>query len=1059
MDLSSEPYLRQFFRQDRERGLQYYREGRVHNLSLNQLQNYTLISANVSGTKDYRVTMDVYTSNSGTSTVTARCSCPRYRDGYHCKHIAATYLAYLKEQEKRPARSDYAASRMLHKLRHYTESVDAPKEPVHLKPLILPAVDDYPAFRFQVGCDKLYIIKNINEFAQSVYQKETVSYGKSLKFNHALENFDERSQKVIRLLLEELGDFTTYHSRNSYYAEGEPAGRYITFQGENFEQIFDLFYGESLSLDGSKTERVKLEEWDPKLTVSISPKKKGASLNVSTPEGFTFFGNQFHMYANNRERILRLSPSYSELLMPFLELGDDNAFFAEQDLPALCEYISTLPESLVETVDPDGLLTEYLPDSLTARYYLDWEPDGNFSCKLNFIYGSKEISYPARDTDYVMIHRNQKEERAASGILKTYFDLLPQSDNTFIISDEDEAISFLSEKLPELEKHGEVYLSDRLAKKRVSPSVKPSLGISVSDGLLTMDIDSGEFPPEELEALYKSLLKKKKYHKLRDGRFLTLDGSGYEKLAEISHMAQLKESDLKNGRVTMPAFRALYLDRVLDKQEDVDIDKDGGFKKLVRNFKAVEDADYEIPDTLEGTLRSYQKTGYQWMKTLEENSFCGILADEMGLGKTVQVITYLLTSDRKKTGKPSIIVCPASLVLNWADELARFAPSLKALIFSGSLKERKVMIEEDRDSDVWVTSYDLLKRDIDLLEGKEFYACVLDEGQAIKNQSTKASKSVKKILSRQRFVLTGTPIENRLSELWNLFDFLMPGYLFSHSTFVEKLEKPIVQSDNPNARKQLSLLVQPFLMRRLKADVLKELPEKTEHVRRIALSEAERKVYQAAAHNALKAAEEGEGRMQILALLTKLRQICCDPGILYENYEGEQSKLTACMELCENLTENNHQVLIFSQFTTMLDEIRTELTKRKISSFTLMGSTPKETRAKLVREFNDGGAEVFLISLKAGGTGLNLVGADTVIHYDPWWNLAAQNQATDRAHRIGQKRHVQVYKLIAQDTIEEKILALQEKKAHLMDAITGEAGSEPLSRDEIMELLSEEVSD
>ena len=1054
MDINQDPYLHSVFQKDRERGIEYYQDHRVHDFSIREMEHYILISAHVRGSRDYRVHMDVYRSRDGRTSISSVCDCPRRRDGFICKHIVATYLKYLEEIEKRPARSDWAASRMLHKLRHYSNAVEEAGEPIRLKPMILPAAEDYPAFRFQVGRDRMYIVKNVNAFAQAVYQKETVSYGKSLSFNHAIENFDPRSQKIIRLLLEEMGDFLTYHSRNSYYAESEPAGKYITFQGESFEQMFDLFYGESLSLDGSKTEFVTFEEWDPPLTLSILSEKKGATLSISTKDGFTFFGNQFHMYATNGRRILRLSESYSEQLMPFLELGDDDAFFAKQDLPALCDYISTLPERMVETVDPDGMLTEYLPDELTAQYYLDWEDDGSLSALLQFVYGDKVIRYPGKPEEYLNLHRNHKAERAASALLESRFQRAPKA-YTFRITEEDRAITFLCEELGELEKQGEVYLSERLSNKRISASSKPALGISVSDGLLTMEIDSGEFPPEELEALYQSLLRKKKFHKLKDGRYLSLDGSGYEKLAEISHMSQLKPEDLKKGTVTMPAFRALYLDRVLEKQNDVAIDKDGGFKKLVWNFKAVEDADYPIPATLSGTLRSYQKTGFQWMKTLEENGFGGILADEMGLGKTVQVITYLLTVNRKVTGKPSLIVCPASLVLNWADELARFGPSLKTTVFSGGLKERKAQIAEDTDSDVWVTSYDLLKRDIDLLADKHFHACILDEGQAVKNQSTKASKAVKQILAKQRFVLTGTPIENRLSELWNLFDFLMPGYLFSHGTFVERLEKPIVQSDNPHARKQLSLLVQPFLLRRLKADVLKELPEKTEHIRRIALSEPERKVYQAQAHYALKATEDGESRMQILALLTKLRQICCDPSLLYENYEGDRSKLTACMELCTTLTENNHQVLIFSQFTSMLDEIRTQLDKRKISSFTLIGSTPKETRAKLVREFNKGGASVFLISLKAGGTGLNLTGADTVIHYDPWWNLAAQNQATDRAHRIGQKQHVQVYKLIAKDTIEEKILQLQEKKAHLMDAITGEAGSEPLSRDEILTLLSD----
>lgn len=409
----------------------------------------------------------------------------------------------------------------------------------------------------------------------------------------------------------------------------------------------------------------------------------------------------------------------------------------------------------------------------------------------------------------------------------------------------------------------------------------------------------------------------------------------------------------------------------------------------------------------------------------------------MGLGKTVEMIAFLSTVPRAEKGCPSLVVCPASLILNWGDEFGRFAPSLRVKLFLGNASERKAQMEEDTDADVWVTSYDLLKRDIGLYEKHKFYCCVLDEGQNVKNPSTAASRAVKKINCRQRFVLTGTPIENRLSELWNLFDFLMPGYLFSHSTFVKKLEKPIAQSGDTAARRQLSLLVQPFLLRRLKQDVLKELPPKVEHIRKIQLSEEERMVYLAEAAAAKKSFAAGQqGKLQILAAFTRLRQICCDPCLCYENYKGESSKLEACLELCTGMVENGHQILLFSQFTSMLDRIRERLDGMKLSNFTLQGSTPKKKRAQLVKEFNEGKASVFLISLKAGGTGLNLTSADVVIHYDPWWNLAAQNQATDRAHRIGQTAHVQVYKLIAKSTIEEKILELQGKKAALMGAIS-----------------------
>ena len=374
----------------------------------------------------------------------------------------------------------------------------------------------------------------------------------------------------------------------------------------------------------------------------------------------------------------------------------------------------------------------------------------------------------------------------------------------------------------------------------------------------------------------------------------------------------------------------------------------------------------------------------------------------------------------------------------------------------GNAAERRKLRQESSNRDIWITSYELLRQDLPDYLDQQFYSCVLDEGQHIKNQSTQVSKAVKQIVCKQRFVLTGTPIENRLSELWNLFDFLMPGYLFSHTAFRDKLEKPIIKNQNPEAAVQLQKLVQPFVMRRLKRDVLKELPPKIEHIRRIALSEQEKKSYYASVQAARDTLGEGQGKLQILAALTQLRQICCDPGLCFENYEGPVSKLDACIELCETMVENGHQILLFSQFTSMLERIEGRLREKGITNFTLQGSTPKEKRAQLVKAFNAGEASVFLISLKAGGTGLNLTAAHVVVHYDPWWNLAAQDQATDRAHRIGQQTHVQVYKLIAKDTIEEKILKLQEKKASLMDAISGNEGSIlHMSKEELMALLEE----
>ena len=419
----------------------------------------------------------------------------------------------------------------------------------------------------------------------------------------------------------------------------------------------------------------------------------------------------------------------------------------------------------------------------------------------------------------------------------------------------------------------------------------------------------------------------------------------------------------------------------------------------------------------------------------------GDVYKRQGLGKTVQVLSYLLAMKEGGQQLPSLIVCPASLVLNWQEECKKFTPQLTCVAMDGDAAHRAVLARRWAEADLVVTSYDLLRRDEKLYAGQSFYACILDEAQAIKNHTTQKYKAVCRVNSRVRFALTGTPVENRLGELWSIFSFLMPGYLPPYKTFCARFEKPIVQDEDANAVRRLNQFTGPFILRRMKSEVLRELPPKTENVRRVELETEQRKLYLAAvvdARDKLQAAKP-EDKMTVFAVLMRLREICCDPRLIADNWTGGSAKLDACIELVTSAVESGHRILLFSQFTSMLELLAKRLDEAGVSHFTLQGSTPKPVRAELVRRFNSGEADVFLISLRAGGTGLNLTAADIVIHYDPWWNVAAQNQATDRAYRIGQQNPVQVYKLIAQDTIEEKIVELQQAKQDLAETVTGSA--------------------
>ncbi len=448
-----------------------------------------------------------------------------------------------------------------------------------------------------------------------------------------------------------------------------------------------------------------------------------------------------------------------------------------------------------------------------------------------------------------------------------------------------------------------------------------------------------------------------------------------------------------------------------------------------------------VPKGLRASLRDYQHQGLNWLQFLRTSHFSGVLADDMGLGKTVQTLAHLqYEKENGRMKKASLIIAPTSLMGNWFDEASRFAPELKVLIFHGTDRHR----DDFDDYDLVISTYGLIQRDKLRFMDYTFYYLILDEAQFIKNARTKTTQIVQQLRAKHRLCLTGTPVENHLGELWSLFHFLMPGLLGDAKQFRQFFRVPIEKQGDTERRELLAHRVQPFMLRRTKNQVARELPAKTEMTRMIELTGTQRDLYEAIRMTMEKKvreaiAKQGLGKSQIVLLdaLLKLRQVCCDPQLLSlpeaAMAHGNSAKLDTLMELLDNLMEEGRSVLVFSQFTSMLALIEKQLISRKYGYLKLTGQT--QNRQALVRRFQDGEAPIFLISLKAGGTGLNLTRADTVILYDPWWNPAVQDQATDRSHRIGQENPVFVYKLITAGTVEEAILAIQEKKRALFDGI------------------------
>jgi len=701
---------------------------------------------------------------------------------------------------------------------------------------------------------------------------------------------------------------------------------------------------------------------------------------------------------------------------------------------------------------------------LVRVQYQDQNAENPRSYVVSPLIQSGRIRQPGENKEPHAVYRDTvQENRVQEAALEIMHCFIRQEDEgTYFASllTDDEMFDFLRRDLARLEHYGEVHGTDAFRQHTIRKMPQMNLGISVNSGIMDLSLTSAGLSEEELLAVLRSYHRKKKFHRLSSGDYI--DFSDDLQLRDMDSMLSgldLTQEELAQKSVQMPLYRALYVDRMLEEHEDIVSSRDRVYRALIRNFRSINDADIEPPDSLTGVLRTYQTYGFKWIKTLESAGFGGILADEMGLGKTLQMISVLLSDYQSEAAKdPSLIICPASLVYNWQEEFSRFAPDLVVTPIVGGAVARRKVLDERKNTQVYVISYDLLKRNIAKYADRSFFYVVLDEAQYIKNAGAAASKSVKTLHAAHRFALTGTPIENRLAELWSIFDFLMPGFLYSRKDFEQKLEGPITKYKDAYATEKLKNMTAPFILRRRKNDVLRDLPDKMEEVRYVRISGEQQKLYDAEVirlKNLIGTQDENGGKIKIFAELTRIRQICCDPALLFDNYRGESSKREAVMGLIHQAMDGGHRMLLFSQFTSMLALLEEDLRKEGIPYYLLTGATPKEKRIQMVHAFNEGDTPIFLISLKAGGTGLNLTGADVVIHYDPWWNLAAQNQATDRAHRIGQTRQVTVYRLIMRGTIEEKILKLQETKQDLAESVlTGDSRSiTSLSREELMELL------
>jgi len=933
---------------------------------------------------------------------------------------------------------------------------------------------------FRIGTGKLFVVKNLTALVEAIDQGAAMTFGSKSEINFTVCKFSEKSQQYYGFLkdiviTEQCRSRVATRAYRYYDNTGETIKGNMLIYGERLDKLFELAEGTSITFvdkDGLQTasSRLHFQQQDPKLCLTISKAvdRKGTFHGITVTGNVPELFNGLHyQYCLQGEALIRISEEKAKDIAPLLDIQSAGRISFSVGRRHLAEfYYQVLPvlRSCADIVEKDVTEVEqYLPPEVSFVFYLDAEK-GNVTCQPKARYGEVECSLldwqsaglPVED------YRDSFREQETLGLLQSYFPAVDAAQGVLHCDGREDTIyRLLDSGVDTLLQLGEVKSTDRFLRLKIRKQPKVSVGVSVESDIMNLTVTSEDLTPQELLDILYSYKSRKKYFRLKNGDFLNIENDNFEELAAMLEVLHVSPKEFVKGKMQLPVYRALYLDKMLEKNESIYAERDRHFKALVKEFKTVSDSEFEVPESLKQVMRNYQIFGYKWLRTLGSYGFGGILADDMGLGKTLQMISVLLSAKEEGTAGISLIITPSSLVYNWQEELARFAPSLSVCAVTGTKNEREEKIRQYRDYDVLVTSYDLLKRDIAEYEDKEFLYQVIDEGQYIKNHETAAAKSVKVIKSRLRFALTGTPIENRLSELWSIFDYLMPGFLYGYDTFRREFENPITKNKEEEAIKSLKRMVAPFILRRLKKDVLKDLPDKLEEVRYAKMEDKQQKLYDGQVVHMLDMvkgqSDESfrKNKLQILSELTKIRQICCDPALLLEDYDGESAKREACMELIHSAIEGEHKMLVFSQFTSMLELLERDLKREKIPYYKITGATPKEERLKLVHSFNKDTTPVFLISLKAGGTGLNLVGADVVIHYDPWWNLAVQNQATDRAHRIGQTKAVAVYKLIVKNSIEEKIMHMQETKKNLADEIlNGENGSiVGMSRQELLELL------
>lgn len=1029
--------------------------------------------ATVTGMEDFYVTIKK-DEKGGFYT---KCSCPKL-DSYQkdCQHIAAVLLAVYEHQRHRTSpigpneqQFDTASNQALtedllslfndqairssgHQL-HF-ENRQVLDVEFTCKPIMIGLNQYMFGIKVKIGSTN---VQNIRNFLEHVKEGTSSVLSDLFTYDPNLHCFQKETDAVIQQLIQVIHDEKMYIyalPNQSDYTINQHLLLIPPSSWERFISILTRAPLVKLEYNGNTFEGIGLSDETIPLQFDLLEREgKGYQLKIQGLNHMILL----HSYSSllYEGQLFQLKSEDSKRLLELKQMIDATG---TNQIPIQTEQIHFFLDKVVPGLNKIGkvhiakvISEQFVMTPLVAKLYLD-RVNNNLLAGLEFHYENIVIN-PLENRESQagsMLIRDVKKEDVILQLMKD--SSFAVTDSGYFLHNEELEYEFLYDVVPKLQKLVQVYATTAVRNRIFKGNSHPQVRVKVKKeriDWLEFKFEMDGIPEKQIREVLLALEEKRKYYRLRNGSLLSLETREFEELNRFLQALPVQKEDLEKG-LNVPVVRSLPFLDFMDGSDVFAYEK--SFSRFLENIHNPGSMEFEVPNRVEAILRDYQKQGYKWMKTLASYGFGGILADDMGLGKTLQSITFILSelADNRKRKLSFLIICPSSLTYNWLNELMKFAPDIQAVVMDGTKTERVKIQKDVIDVDVVITSYPLLLRDIKWFEKQVFHTVFFDEAQAFKNPVTKTARAVKKIKADYRFALTGTPVENSLEELWSIFHVVFP-----------ELFKGLKEYSNLS-RKTIARRIRPFLLRRLKEDVLSELPEKIESTESVELLSDQKKLYAAylakLRHDTLKHLDKDtfrKNRIKILAGLTRLRQICCHPALFVDGYKGSSAKFEQLMKIVEESKLSGRRVLIFSQFTKMLKLIGRNLAMQGLPYFYLDGQTPSEERVGLCNRFNTGERNLFLISMKAGGTGLNLTGADTVILYDIWWNPAVEKQAADRAYRMGQKNVVQVIKLVARGTIEEKMNELQEKKRHLIEEImdSKEKTASTFTEEDIREIL------